>query len=259
MRPFGNETGRSTVSPPRSNDGGFYGASGFPNEREARFVDPWSNELHHQGAVPVDAVFVGQWDNYVGIDDITEALFLVRDDRQDLLWSLTTYSEPGNLGRGRRAEQLRIKLRLCRRAPREGTQSEAATRLLDALVRARVPLQFPRLPYLPGLLASNELSDIATTVIDELKRNTLAAKVTQQCEKAQIIEVACELGLNPRPAGHNDSAWIADCPRRTHTLMLSPSVNEFGCGYCRRKGDAAELRAFVGLFAVSTYETDCFD
>jgi hypothetical protein len=222
-------------------------ASGFPNEREARFVDPWSNELHHQGAVPVDAVFVGQWDNYVGIDDITEALFLVRDDRQDLLWSLTTYCN------------CELSCGCVAGAPREGTQSEAAKRLLDALVRARVPLQFPRLPYLPGLLASNELSDIATTVIDELKRNTLAAKVTQQCEKAQIIEVACELGLNPRPAGHNDSAWIADCPRRTHTLMLSPSVNEFGCGYCRRKGDAAELRAFVGLFAVSTYETDCFD
>jgi hypothetical protein len=26
---------------------------------------------------------------------------------------------------------------------------------------------------------------------------------------------------------------------------LSPSLNEFGCGYCRRKGDAAELAAFV--------------
>jgi hypothetical protein len=65
--------------------------------------------------------------------------------------------------------------------------------------------------------------------------------------EAQIVEVAGEHGLNPRPAGHNDSAWIADCPRRTHALMLSPSLNEFGCGYCRRKGDAADLRAFVKL------------
>jgi hypothetical protein len=115
---------------------------------------------------------------------------------------------------------------------------------------------FERPPYLPGLLASNELSDIASAVIDELERNTLAAKVTQQRQKAQIIEVASELGLNPRPASHNDSAWIADCPRRSHTLMLSPSVNQFGCGYCRCKGDAAELGAFVGLFAVGTHEED---
>jgi hypothetical protein len=107
--------------------------------------------------------------------------------------------------------------------------------------------------------ASNELSDITNAVIEELKRNTLAAEATQQRQKAQIIEVASELGLNPRPAGHNDSAWIADCPRRTHTLMLSPSLNEFGCGYCRRKGDVAELSAFVDSFVVSTHQTDWFD
>ena len=222
-------------------------ASDLPNEREAPFVDPWSKEPNHQGVVPIDAVFVGTWDNDVGIFEITEALFLVRDDRQDLLWSLTTYSK-SELSCGCVAG-----------APREGTQSEAATRLLGALVRARVGLQFPRPPYLPGLLASNELSDIADAVSEELKRNTLAAEAAQQRQKAQIVEVAGELGLNPRPAGHNDSAWIADCPRRTHTLMLSPSLNEFGCGYCRRKGDAADLRAFVKLFAVGTHDSDWSD
>jgi hypothetical protein len=47
-------------------------ASGLPNKREAApFVDPWSKEPNHQGVVPVDALFVGSWDNYVGIDDIS--------------------------------------------------------------------------------------------------------------------------------------------------------------------------------------------
>jgi hypothetical protein len=222
-------------------------ASDLPNEREAPFVDPWSKELNHQGLVPIDAVYVGTWDNDVGIFEITEALFLVRDGRQDLLWSLTTYSK-SELSCGCVAG-----------APREGTQSEAATQLLGALVRARVGLQFPRPPYLPGLLASNELSDIVDAVSEELKRNRLAAEAAQQRQKAQILEVADELGLNPRPAGHNDSAWIADCPRRTHTLILSPSLNEFGCGYCRRKGGANELRAFVESLAVRTHEADSFD
>ena len=226
-------------------------ASGLPNERETPFVDPWSKKPNHQGVVPVDALFVGAWDNDLGIDNINEALFLVRDDHQDRLWSLTTYSEKTtrtNLAARAGGDPAWMKCKITcgcvAGAAREGTQSKAATRLLDALVRARVPYQFPR-PYLPGLLASNELSDIASAVIDELKRNALAAKATQQRQKAQIVEVASELGLNPRPAGHNDSAWIADCPRRSHTLMLSPSLNEFGCGYCRRKGDAAELAALV--------------
>jgi hypothetical protein len=66
-------------------------ASGFHNAREAPFLDPWSKEPGHAGAVPVDALFVGSWDNDVFIDFINEALFLVRDDRQDLLWSRCTY------------------------------------------------------------------------------------------------------------------------------------------------------------------------
>jgi hypothetical protein len=227
-------------------------ASGLPNERETLFVDPWSNEPKHQGVVPVDALFVGAWDNEVGIFDINEALFLVRNDRQDLLWSLTTHSEKTtreNLDARESGDLAWIKSEITcgcvAGAPREGTQSEAATRFLDALVRARVHHQFPRPPYLPGLLTIAELAEIVRAVTEESERNSLAAEAAQQRQKAQIVEVASELGLNPRPAGHNDSAWIADCPRRSHFLMLSPSLNEFGCGYCRRKGDAAELRMFV--------------
>jgi len=82
-------------------------------------------------------------------------------------------------------------------------------------------------------------------VTEELERNALAAEAAQRGHEASILKLARELGLNPRPAGHNDSAWIADCPRRSHTLMLSPSLNELGCGYCRRKGGPAELEAFA--------------
>jgi hypothetical protein len=141
------------------------------------------------------------------------------------LWSLTTYSDKTtrtNLAARAGGDPAWMKCKITcgcvAGAAHEGPQSKAATRLLDALVRARVPYQFPRPPYLPGLLASNELSDIARAVIDELKHNALAAKATQQHQKAQIVEVASELGLNPRPAGQNDSAWIADCPGRSHTL-----------------------------------------
>jgi hypothetical protein len=226
-------------------------ASGLPHD-ETPFVDPWSNEPNHQGVVPVDALFIGAWDNEVGIFDINEALFLVRDDRQDLLWSLTTHSEKTtreNLDARESGDPAWIKSEITRGcvagAPREGTQSKAATQLLDALVRVRVHHQFPRPPYLPGLLTIAELADIVRAVTEDLERNALAAEIAQRGHEAPIIKLASELGLNPRPAGHNDSAWMADCPHRSHTIMLSPSLNEFGCGYCRRKGGPAELRVFV--------------
>jgi len=216
------------------------------------FVDPWVKKPNHQGGVPVGAVFVGAWCNYVGIDHLYEALFLVRDDKQDLLWSLTTHSEKStkqNLAarKGGDPEWAKSKITcgcVCG-APREGTENKAAIRLLDALVRAKVPYEFPQPPYLPGLLTRRELAGIVRAAAEELRCNSLAAEAAQKVLKAPIIELANELGLNPRPAGHNGSAWVADCPRRSHTLMLSPSLNEFGCGYCRRKGGPAELRDFA--------------
>ena len=58
------------------------------------------------------------------------------------------------------------------------------------------------------------------------------------------IRNARELSLNPRPASHTDNAWMANCPRTNHWLMISAEQKQFGCGYCRRNGGPAELHAF---------------
>ena len=224
----------------------------IPDQRGILFVDPWAKKPSHQGRVPVDALFVGAWDNDIGIDSYNEALFLVRDDRHDLLWSLATHSEEStrqNLAARKDGDpewdKSKIICGCVAGARRERTENEAATRLLDALVRARVHHEFPRPPYLPGLLTRSELTNIVGAVAEELTRNSLAAEAEQRRHEAPIIRLANQLGLNPRPAGHSVSAWIADCPRRSHTIMLSSSLNEFGCGYCRRKGGLAELEAFA--------------
>jgi len=39
--------------------------------------------------------------------------------------------------------------------------------------------------------------------------------------------------------------WYATCPGMNHSLEIRASTGEFFCGYCKRKGGAAELRAFV--------------
>ena len=94
-------------------------ASGLSDEREIPFVDPWSKKPNHQGMVPVDALFVGAWENDLGIDNINEALFLVRDERQDLLWSLTNYraNYQGELGRPAMSCVSRHQGRTVRRLP----------------------------------------------------------------------------------------------------------------------------------------------
>jgi hypothetical protein len=95
---------------------------------------------------------------------------------------------------------------------------------------------------MPGLLTSQEMAGIVAAFKQELRRNMVAAEGDQQRDEAAIITVVRDLKLNPRPAGHNTTEWIADCARRSHFIELSTSRNEFYCGYCRHR---RSLRRFA--------------
>jgi hypothetical protein len=132
--------------------------------------------------------------------------------------------------------------------PRHGSKEEAATRLLDAHVRSRVHYECPVAPFQSGLLTHDELKGIVRAIAEERTDNIRVTEEEQREHEAPIVQMARELGLDPCPAGHNHSAWMAGCPRsRNHWIMISPSHNEFGCAYCRRKGGPQELRAFYDL------------
>jgi hypothetical protein len=180
--------------------------------------------------VPDNATFIGAWDRDCGVDIFYEALYLTRGNEQDSLESLPDFSENTTC---------------LKSLPRQGlSERAAATRLLDDYVRARFHYDFPVPPYVPGLLTSQELANIVGAVTKEYARNSAAAEAEELRHPTPIIEMARELNLGPRPAGHNTTAWMAWCPRTDHRLTLSVKDNEFGCGYCCRKGGPAELRAF---------------
>ena len=171
--------------------------------------------------------FIGGWDCDIGADTVQTLFYLIRTKDKDWLEAV--------LGMSRKCVMS---------IPRDGSKREAAARLLDAHVRSGVHYEWPVPPYQSGLLAGSELQRIVKAVANDRKRNSEAAERAQRRHEAAIIKMARELGLGPRPAGHNDSAWMASCPRRSHWIMISPSRNEFGCGWCRRRGGPAELKEF---------------
>jgi hypothetical protein len=175
---------------------------------------------------------VGSWNCDLGIDTVEELFYLIRTNDADWLEVVVRYS-------GKIMSQ-----KIAGSIPRQCSKREAAARLLNAHVRSQVHYSFPVPPYRKGLLTSNELENIVGAVADEFERNRRVAAEEQCRHEAAIIKMARQLSLNPRPAGHNNTAWIADCPRGSHWIMISTSLNEFGCGYCRRKGGPQELRAF---------------
>jgi hypothetical protein len=221
------------------------------DDSEKPFVDPWGHEPNHQGKIPANAQFLGAWERDLGIAELNEALFLVRQDGRTVLWSLATDGEKlikESLATRASGDPnwVNSKCTCCCVAgvPRQLTKSEAGTVLLSSLVRARFPHEFPGPPYIPGLLTTDELASLVGAIAEEFKINKLAAEAAQRGHEAPILKLARELGLHPKPAGHDSNAWTADCPRRNHSIMISPSLNEFGCGYCRRKGGLAELQEF---------------
>jgi|WetSurSiteA1Bulk_404760.scaffolds.fasta_scaffold21808_3 hypothetical protein len=59
----------------------------------------------------------------------------------------------------------------------------------------------------------------------------------------ELIKYCKSIGLNPEPEGSSTSNWQANCPSGgNHYIMISTKSNEWGCGYCKRKGDLNSLK-----------------
>jgi hypothetical protein len=93
----------------------------------------------------------------------------------------------------------------------------------------------------PGLLTEEEYNRVLATLDAEFSANAEAARA----EESQLVVVARELGLSPEPSGEGPHHWHSRCPGTNHGLMISSSSDQFGCGYCKVKGGAEELREFV--------------
>lgn len=58
-----------------------------------------------------------------------------------------------------------------------------------------------------------------------------------------LIKYCKSIGLNPEPEGSSFTNWKANCPSGgQHHIMISTKSNEWGCGYCKKKGDLNSLK-----------------
>jgi hypothetical protein len=72
------------------------------------------------------------------------------------------------------------------------------------------------------------------------EKHDLAVRLNSENE---LIIYCKSIGLNPEPDGSRPTNWEANClSGGQHRLMISTESNEWGCGYCKRKGDINSLR-----------------
>jgi len=212
------------------------------------FCDPWLKKSDNTKSLPGDALFVCAYDLNIGMEIIEEAAFFRRTETTDELWivdgfilstikrilkgtaSLEDLGTADIMGMG------------CALAVPKGTeQLSSCLDLLDHLFRARVGFDWPQGFLAAGIINKSAFNGLVKQIENELKTNAAKTKETE----TEIIKVARELGLYPRPTGKGPNSWQASCPETNHPLYINSAENAFGCGWCGRKGSVQELRAFV--------------
>ena len=180
----------------------------------------------HKDELPATAVLICEYGVYVGVDDIVEAAYLNRGNERDELWTVSI--EP---------------MRLAISRPARGEAKDAALELLDVLFRSRVGFMWPTTVEREGLIGKADFKRVLRKISRELAANRQEAQ--HRDAGAEIVVAARDLHLGPEPTGTGRHHWQARCPGTNHHLLIQSATNQFGCGYCRRKGGPEELRAFA--------------
>ena len=93
-----------------------------------------------------------------------------------------------------------------------------------------------------SVLSKREFEAIIQSIKDEKNRQAIMANAKQ----TPLIQYLKEKKISHEPTGHNLYSWVANCPSGgQHHIMVSTENDEWGCGYCRRKGGIAELEKWL--------------
>lgn len=218
------------------------------NESDVFFEDTYLRKGGGSQPVPDDVVFACAYDLHCISDNTEEAAFFRRTPEADELWVVDSFTseDVGGLADGTVVPSDLTKLdgtiagkMLAVRS--QGSRAEACRNLVELALRCYSGFYFARDFLGAGLVGESEFLAITRTIREEREERTEEAAE----KETEIVRVARELGLSPEPAGTGSDHWNARCPETNHRLDISADNNSFGCGWCRCKGHAEELRAFV--------------
>ncbi|TXB66199.1 hypothetical protein FRY74_06395 [Vicingus serpentipes] len=67
-----------------------------------------------------------------------------------------------------------------------------------------------------------------------------------------------ESNLNPIPTGYTEKSWVAKCPLSNgkHFIMVTTTDDEWGCGYCRKKGSQKDLELWIEEIRIEREEKE---
>lgn len=90
------------------------------------------------------------------------------------------------------------------------------------------------------LFSVSEFSDLIASVKNE--KATIKNKAVQL--RTPFIDYLEEMDFNPKPTGNTEYSWKIGCPnaKGKQFLMISTLNDEWGCGYCKKRGALEDFR-----------------
>ena len=218
------------------------------SENKKIIVDPWLHKADKTKKLPKDAVFACAYYLEFQLGKFFEAIFFRRTKNHDELWMAIHFNEKFHkeflLEKAPYQDFLqKAECNLGRACamPKKGKTASSCLILLEHLICAGLGGGWPFEFVAAGLIREMDFKNLMARIEKEL--NDYKAKA--RSVESEIIKKARELGLNPKPTGTDPYHWQAQCPKTEHFLLISTESNEFGCGYCKRKGTTDDLVAFV--------------
>ena len=83
-------------------------------------------------------------------------------------------------------------------------------------------------------------------IISDIKAPKTILKEKAKQKITPLITFLEEQQLHPMPTGCNENSWTAKCPSGgNHFLQVVTTNDQWGCGYCKRKGGKEELEKWL--------------
>lgn len=216
------------------------------------YIAAWHSKADATVPVQNSAVLACVYTIRTAVDDVDEAIFFARDAGTDALWSVFGFDEtdntllaeaPATLGDALAQVSLEHLSVWCSvRQSAQGEPRASCLAMLQKLVRARRGHGSPTHVRFEGIVRDADLQVITKRLAEQ---DDARVAEGERFRNAPIIQVATQLGLAPEHSGGSPPSWLARCPRGQHSLMINADSGDWGCGYCRLKGNASEFEAFV--------------
>lgn len=123
--------------------------------------------------------------------------------------------------------------------------------ILRNRIEANLPyIGFPKFQNTP-VLTKKEFEDLTDAILNE--KTAISEQAKQNI--TPLINFLEERQLHPRPTGDTPFSWKARCPAGTiHHIMVSSKHDEWGCGYCGRKGGLKDLEQWLDDIRYKAYQ-----